>query len=54
MAASVLFLIVGGWLVLQAIIGDLARRLLSWRYTAEATTGGGASSGGGGGGGGSW
>lgn len=56
MTMALLLLLLGTWLVLQAIVGDLAGRLLSWRYsTASGTPGaGGGGSGGGGGGGGSW
>lgn len=54
-AGALLLILVGVWLTMHSIVGDLAGRLLSWR---DATTGqapdGGGGSGGGGGGGGSW
>jgi hypothetical protein len=33
MAAGLLLLIAGVWLLAQSLVGDLPRRLLSWRST---------------------
>lgn len=39
MAVTVLLIVVGVWLLLQTLVGDLPRRILSWRTTlAPGTT----------------
>lgn len=41
MAIALLLILAGGWLLLQAIVGDLAGRLLSWRHAGAQPAAGG-------------